>query len=269
MEDIAIKKLNEIISELDKIKDDSYVGRKSFERMAERAKAISLNKWGPNSLHEERIKKLEKRINDSFGGFSYYHPTELKGLVQIIIDEIEMTQRKEPQIETVSKPNAQHNTDGNQMNNTKVFIVHGHNDTMKLATARTLEKLGLKPIILHEQANAGDTIIEKFTRHSDVGFAVVLLSADDFGYPKTGNSANARPRARQNVIFELGFFFGKLGRKRVVAIVEQTTNFEKPSDVDGVVYVSYNSSDGEWQFKLAQELLEVGYPIDSNVLIRR
>src|SRR5262249_31056015 len=100
----------------------------------------------------------------------------------------------------------------------RIFIVHGHDNEMKVSVARTIEQLGLKPIILHEQPDKGLTIIEKFVNYSDVGFAVVLLSPDDMGYPKISTPDKARPRARQNVVLELGFFLGKLGRSHVLAL---------------------------------------------------
>jgi predicted nucleotide-binding protein len=94
----------------------------------------------------------------------------------------------------------------------KIFIVHGHDNEAKVEVARFLERVGFEAIILHEQANRGRTIIEKVEMHSDVGFAVVLLTPDDEG-GKRGNST--RPRARQNVVLELGYFIGRLGRDRV------------------------------------------------------
>jgi len=102
----------------------------------------------------------------------------------------------------------------------KVFVVHGHDEMMKQSIARAIEKLGLEAIILHEKPNQGKTIIEKFTEYSNVGFAVVLLSPDDSCLSGTKKSQNARYRARQNVIFELGFFIGKLGREKVLALYQ-------------------------------------------------
>src|SRR5690606_12147790 len=85
----------------------------------------------------------------------------------------------------------------------KIFIVHGHDDGAREAVARFLERIGLEAVILHEQANQGRTIIEKVVAHSDVGFAVVLLTPDDEGCAKGGKP---EPRARQNVLLELGYF---------------------------------------------------------------
>ena len=89
---------------------------------------------------------------------------------------------------------------------------------MKQAVARTVERLGLEAVILHEKSNRGQTLIEKIERYFDVGFAVVLLSPDDTGYANAEGPKSARPRARQNVILELGYFAGKLGRENVVAL---------------------------------------------------
>jgi len=87
----------------------------------------------------------------------------------------------------------------------KVFIVHGRNNEIKGSVSRFLEKLGLEPIILHEQPNAGKTIIEKFLEYADVSFAIILIAPDDRGGLINESFENQRPRARQNVILELGF----------------------------------------------------------------
>jgi predicted nucleotide-binding protein len=147
----------------------------------------------------------------------------------------------------------------------KVFIVHGHNEEMKQSVARLLEKLGLTSIILHEQASKGKTIIEKFSEYSDVSFAIVLLSADDRAYQKKDNPDNAKYRARQNVILELGYFLGKLGRENVTALFEDNEKIEIPSDYSGVIYIPYNTNEG-WKLALAKELKASGFEIDLNQL---
>lgn len=149
----------------------------------------------------------------------------------------------------------------------QIFVVHGHNEEMKQAVARTLEKLDLKPIILHEQPNQGRTIIEKFAEYADsVSFAVVLLSPDDIGYRKDQSSEAAKFRARQNVILELGFFLGKLGRHNVITLFKNDPDFEGPSDYDGVLYTPFDIS-GRWQFDLVRELKSAGYDVDANKLV--
>lgn len=266
MEKVKVK-LNEILSDCEKLNE---ADSSKFERLSERVKGVAINSFGTASLYNEKIDLLQNRVRMAFFGFNVNHAKELTNIIQMMLDEIELNEHKGQYSFNRSNNDSNGKSNFNSVNgdNQKIFIVHGHNDVMKLATARTIERLGLKPIILHEQANAGDTLIEKFTRNSDVGFAVVLLSADDYGYAKTESHTSAKLRARQNVILELGFFYGKLGRKRVVAIFEQTSNFEKPSDIDGVIYIPYNASDSKWQFDLAKELLEVGYQIDANMLIR-
>jgi predicted nucleotide-binding protein len=140
-----------------------------------------------------------------------------------------------------------------------IFVVHGHARGSLLETVRVLERAtGREVIILHEQANAGRTILEKFEDYANrVSFAVVLLTGDDKGGTQSGD--NLKPRGRQNVIFELGFFFGKLGRMRVVVLHEN--NVEKPSDIDGLVYVTFDSS-GAWKYDLARELEAAGIAVD-------
>jgi predicted nucleotide-binding protein len=147
-----------------------------------------------------------------------------------------------------------------------IFVVHGHDNEMKHAVDLTLRKLDLKPIILHEQPDKGKTIIEKFMDNAnEASFAIVLLSPDDMAYPKGESPDNARPRARQNVVLELGFFIGKLGRKRVVALYREGDNFEMPSDISGVLYKLYDAA-GHWPYDVAKELRACGYDADSNKL---
>lgn len=145
----------------------------------------------------------------------------------------------------------------------KVFVVHGHNDALKNAVARVLEKLELQPVILHEQPNKGRTIIEKFLDYADVAFAVVLLTPDDLGGLASGDVSKFKPRARQNVILELGFFLGKLSRKRVAAIY--TSGVELPSDYSGVLFIPHDEA-GVWQYQLAKEFKAAGVRIDLNKL---
>ena len=146
----------------------------------------------------------------------------------------------------------------------RVFVVHGHDNEMKQAVARTVEKLGLEAVILHEKPNRGQTIIEKIERFSDAGFAVVLLSPDDTGYANAEGSESARPRARQNVILELGYFAGKLGRENVVAL--HRGGIELPSDYDGVLYTTYDGDSGTWRGELVAELRDSGYEVSADDL---
>lgn len=143
----------------------------------------------------------------------------------------------------------------------RIFVVHGHAG-VEDSVARFLMQLKFRPVILHEEANEGRTIIEKFEAHADVGFAVVLLTDDDVGGEKNGPQ---KPRPRQNVVLELGYFIGKLGRKRVCALKRGEIEF--PSDILGVIWTEFDSNGG-WRQKLAKELQAAGYDIDWNLLMR-
>jgi predicted nucleotide-binding protein len=142
----------------------------------------------------------------------------------------------------------------------RVFVVHGRDELAKVAVARFLTKLDLEPIILHEQPNQGRTVIEKFEGNADVDFAVVLLTPDDTGQLADG-SEEPEPRARQNVIFELGYFVGRLGRSRVCAL--HKGGIAILSDYDGVLYVSMDDPQG-WKLLIAREIKAAGIDVDLN-----
>lgn len=144
----------------------------------------------------------------------------------------------------------------------KIFIVHGHDELALQTLARFLEKLKLEVIILKEQPNQGRTIIEKYEASAaEVGFAVVLMTPDDVGAAMNTNTT--AQRARQNVIFELGYFAGKLGRGRVCLV--RKGNVEIPSDLFGVVYTEMDDGEG-WKHALVKELKAASIPFDANLL---
>ncbi|MAK61594.1 MAG: hypothetical protein CMK09_11490 [Ponticaulis sp.] len=144
----------------------------------------------------------------------------------------------------------------------KIFIVHGHDGEAREMVARFISHIGLEPIILHEQANRGRTVIEKVEANSDVGFAIVLLTPDDQGCRMGGE---LEPRARQNVLLELGYFIGKLSRERVCAL--KRGDLEIPSDFAGVVWENMDAA-GAWKQSLSRELDAVGYDIDWNKVMK-
>jgi predicted nucleotide-binding protein len=142
-------------------------------------------------------------------------------------------------------------------NNKNIFIVHGHDDVAKVSLAYFLRTLELYPIILHEQANRGRTIVEKFEHHANLAkFAFVLLTLDDVGGQKNGPQT---PRARQNVILELGFFMGVLGRESVCCIY--SGDVEIPSDFYGVAYLPYYQKIDECFQDVRRELKDAGYSV--------
>lgn len=138
----------------------------------------------------------------------------------------------------------------------KVFLVHGRDSGAMHEVARFLEKIGLDVTILHERANKGRTLISKFQEESaDISFAVVLMTPDDSGSFK---GEKASDRARQNVVFELGFFIGRLGAENVCALVSR--GIERPSDFESVVYIEFEGNG--WKTELARELRAAGVPFD-------
>lgn len=149
--------------------------------------------------------------------------------------------------------------------NKKVFVVYGHDDMAKLQLEALLRRWDLDPIILDQQASAGQTIIEKLEEYgSDVGYAIVLATPDDEGKAKT--ETDYRSRVRQNVVLELGMFLAKLGRDKVAILLKETTDFEKPSDIQGLVYIPFQSKVDEVALSLIRELSKQGYNIDASKL---
>lgn len=143
-----------------------------------------------------------------------------------------------------------------EVDTSKVFIVHGHDDIAKLEMAGFIKELGLEPIILHMQPSGGRTIIEKIDEYSNVGFGIVLYTECDIGAKR--NTLDYNWRARQNVIFEHGYLIGKLGRSRVTAVVKG--NVETPNDISGVVYIAMNQN-ANWKEELKLEMRNVGYEV--------
>lgn len=175
---------------------------------------------------------------------------ETKAVFEVYLEEMQ----KEDEVDDLAN-----NENKTEYVNNKVFVVHGHDGELKNAIARTLEKQGIEPIILSEQVNLGATIIEKFEKNSDVKVAICLFTEDDLG--KSKDDDNLKVRARQNVIFEAGYFIGKLGRENVVLLANR--EIEMPSDLFGVVYTDNTM----WEIQVLKELREMGFAIDLNKVI--
>ncbi|MYK94404.1 hypothetical protein F4009_10510, partial [Candidatus Poribacteria bacterium] len=145
----------------------------------------------------------------------------------------------------------------------KVFTVHGHDEAAKHAVARFVERLGLEAIILDEQSGGLQAIIDKFEEQAEnIVFAMILLTPDDVGAAKAEQN-ELQPRARQNVILELGYFIGKLDRNQICLLYKG--GVELPSDIRGLSYVLMDDHDG-WQLKLAREMKRANLSIDVNKL---
>ena len=228
-----------------------------------------------SDFNEELLARLftTKALADDYSAWSggqalAYPPSfdeEAENLYQAVDDKIHRLESIHDRLELIPERLVALSTapSTNAQPRKKVFLVHGHDEAARESTARFIEKLGLEVVILHEQASSGMTIVEKLERYSDVSFAVVLLTPDDVGAARA-SSDKLRSRARQNVLLELGFFVGKLGRSHVCAI--HKGQLELPSDYLGVGYVLMDESSA-WKFTLAKELRAAGFAVDMNKAI--
>lgn len=173
-----------------------------------------------------------------------------------LLDELEFGETIESSVPLNSNTS---NTSPVTRNKRKVFIVHGRDNEAKQEVSRFIEKLGLEAIILHEQASSGMTIIEKIERYSnEADFALVLYTACDLGRGVHESAMPPKNRARQNVVFEHGYFMAKLGRENVCALVKE--DIETPNDISGVVYVTLDVF-GAWKNEVSKELTACGYTL--------
>ena len=250
-----------IITEVSKF--SNTVESNKAEAMLRRARRVALQVFGKNSDYIRQLDALEfpavigGTISSSGHQKWMDNSRKLGRILSAMQDEIEAKK--------VHLENPQTNTQSKTISN-KIFIVHGHDDGMKQHVARVVSALGLEPIILHEKPNMGKTIIEKFDSNTDVNFAIVLLSPDDIGFPKSVTAKSGKSRARQNVVFEFGYFVGKLGRPYVLPLLRNDSNFEIPTDLLGVVYVPYDGGSG-WIVTLVRELKQAGYDVDANKVL--
>lgn len=149
-------------------------------------------------------------------------------------------------------------------NSRKIFVVHGHDRDARDQLELVLHRLGLQPFILQNADGGGLTIVEALERHiyEEAAFGIILLTPDDFGYAKTDGEAERKPRARQNVILEMGMVMAALGRGNM-AIIQKGT-LERPSDTDGILRIEFNDHVRETVPKLVQRLQTAGFDISAN-----
>lgn len=149
--------------------------------------------------------------------------------------------------------------------NRKVFVVYGHDDIARTQLEAMLRRWDLEPIILDQMASSGKTIIEKLEEYAaDVNYAIVLATPDDEG--KCATEEKMKKRVRQNVVLELGMFLSKLGRDRVAILLKEAEDFEKPSDIQGLIYIPFQNKVDEVAVYLAKELDKQNYKIDTKNL---
>lgn len=197
----------------------------------------------------EEIAKLYKNIDEKLH------------LIDSIVERLELF----PLISTVSVEATEPADDATPVSRSrKVFVVHGHDEVAKTNLEVFLLEIGLEPVVLHRQADEGLTVIEKFEKHSEVGYAFILLTPDEIAYLKAEankpeDQRRTEFRARPNVIFEFGYFVGKLGRSRVCCLY--TGDVSLPSDVHGMIYKKFNSSIDEVAYGIIKDLKASGYTL--------
>ena len=219
-------------------------------------KSIFAGPW-PDEFSSAATGRIFRSVyQDESQTFEYRQEAIRRGIHELTSIEERMEFLEEPGIMVKARPTT---PAGRQ-----VFVVHGHDRELRERVARLLERLELEPIILDEQSDGGRTILEKFEDHAlDVGYAVALLTADDVGAAAADETPSKPNRARQNVILELGYFMGALGRSRVAALCN--SEVERPSDIHGLLYI--DSSREGWDLRLAREMAAAGLPVDLNRLL--
>ena len=198
------------------------------------------------------------------GAIDFVYDDNIEPDLRGLLFQVRITAKGVDEVEQHEKEEVQQREERGKMSrrtkpsSNRIFIVHGHDAAPKEELARMLENLGLSPIILHEQAEKGRVLIEKLEQHtSDVDYGFILLTPDDVGSGKGAKPNDLKPHARQNVIFEFGYLMGKLGRNRICCL--HTGNVEKPSDIDGIVYLPFRDSVHEAYEKIVKELRAGGY----------
>lgn len=258
----AIEILNNLISEIGELERNSS----EHARWLSNVLRVLDEKFGSDSQYSTTMRSFPWQETGAgiYSAFDYQQERErdhqnafrrqmeqAKGIIQSAVDAL---------TERISEVNEDESSMSVSFDPKKVFIFHGHNDSVKQTVARTLENIGLTPIILAEQPDKGRTVIEKFENEgNDVGFAVVLLTADDKG--RKNKARSLQSRARQNVVFEMGYFMALLGRERVMLLLQD--GVEEPSDLKGVVYTKLDK-DGAWKYKLVKELREQRYNVSTD-----
>ena len=150
----------------------------------------------------------------------------------------------------------------------RIIVVSGADREMKQALTGALTKLSLMPLVMCEEPNQGKKIVENFSRdYADVGFAVVLLSPDDFAYATNEVATKRKLRPQQDVVFELGFLLGKLGKDNVIVFWRECVNFESPIDLEGMKVTAFDDQDS-WKLALIRELTNCGYTVNADRILK-
>ena len=147
--------------------------------------------------------------------------------------------------------------------NNRVFVVYGHDTIARTQLEAMLRRWDLEPLILDQLPSAGNTVIEKLEEYTkQVEFGIVLATPDDMGYAKEDGDAKIGYRVRQNVVLEMGMLLASIGRSKVAILLKSQNNFEKPSDIEGLIYIPFKDNVEEEKVSLAKEMEKHNYKID-------
>lgn len=245
-------KLRKLYNEIDELKNKDSSSDSDFKAWKTDVQLCLSGLYGENSI---QFKNYNSRHFSPMviGGNTDWHKPYVR--------DLETTKKEfERYICDFEEEGINTNMGKNRTSNNKVFIVHGHDGELKEKVARRLEQQGIEAIILSEQVNRGRTIIEKLEAYSDVNVAIILFTQDDLGVAKE-EKGNEKYRARQNVVFEAGYFMGYLGRENIIMIADE--NVEIPGDLSGMVYTTRDS----WEFEMLKELNAAGMKVNMNKLL--
>lgn len=149
-----------------------------------------------------------------------------------------------------------------------IFVVHGRDHDSRDQLELVLRRLGLEPFVLQVTGGGGDTLIESLERMigktAQSAFGIALMTPDDLGYLKDEKPEDAKPRARQNVIMEMGMLLASLTRKRCAIL--QKGFVDMPSNMGGVITIPFNNHVKEAVPKLVQRLQEAGFKLDPTAI---
>ena len=245
-------KLRKLYNEIDELKNKDSSSDSDFKAWKTDVQLCLSGLYGENSI---QFKNFNSRHFSPMviGGNTDWHKPYVR--------DLETTKKEfERYICDFEEEGINTNMGKNRTSNNKVFIVHGHDGELKEKVARRLEQQGIEAIIFSEQVNRGRTIIEKLEAYSDVNVAIILFTQDDLGVAKE-EKGNEKYRARQNVVFEAGYFMGYLGRENIIMIADE--NVEIPGDLSGMVYTTRDS----WEFEMLKELNAAGMKVNMNKLL--
>ncbi len=241
-----------------RISQAKYEDGKTVQALLAATREQAVAWFGADSVYVQQLEQIERDRKRAWNRMSANWQTlqKLLPVAEAMRDEVRLD--REPQT-PADRPPA---TPLGQ----EIFVVHGRDVQMKLAVARALQKLGLSALVLSEEERQDTSFMARIAEHPDVGFAIVLLAPDEMGYAAGAAPRPARPRGSQDLILQLGYFLGRLGPERVLALYRPLEGFELPTDPTHLLFTPFDAV-GRWQFDLLKQLKACGYQVDAGRLL--